>query len=316
MTRPAWFAGTLAALAAGGIGYWAGRQDDPVPALVERARSEYVPALVERARHGVARLLPAAQAPAPSKPASGPVVYYRDPDGKPVYSASPMVTADGREFRAVRASEDVRFDDGDGEAMPADMAGHDAEPGKAAKPGGDARRVLYYRNPMGLADTSPVPKKDSMGMDYIPVYAGEDEAGVVKVSPGKVQRTGVRTELAERRVLSLPVRAPGSIEEDERRVSVIAMRTDAFIEKVEPVTTGDHVHKGQPLLRLFAPEINAVAAQYLTSIGYEGGRGAWRTSPSHPRSSTRSSVPGRCRPPSLGPRHATASWSSATSRTG
>ena len=259
MTRQAWFAGTLAALAAGGLGYWAGQQDGPVPALVERAR------------HGVARLLPAAQAPAPSKPASGPVVYYRDPDGKPAYSASPMVTADGREFRAVRASEDVRFDDGDGEPMPAGMAGHGTEPGDAAKPGGD-RRVLYYRNPMGLADTSPVPKKDSMGMDYIPVYAGEDEGGVVKVSPGKVQRTGVRTELAERRVLSVLVRAPGSVEEDERRVSVIAMRTDAFIEKVEPVTTGDHVHKGQPLLRLFAPEINAVAAQYLTSIGYEGGR--------------------------------------------
>ena len=260
MTRSAWFAGTLAALAAGGLGYWAGQQDGPVPAFVERAR------------HGVARLLPAAQAPARSKPASGPVVYYWDPDGKPVYSASPMVTADGREFRAVRASEDVRFDDGDGETMPADMAGHHAEPGEAAKPGGDARRVLYYRNPMGLADTSSVPKKDSMGMDYIPVYAGEDEAGVVKVSPGKVQRTGVRTELAERRVLSVPVRAPGSVGEDERRVSVIAMRTDAFIEKVEPVTTGDHVRKGQPLLRLFAPEINAVAAQYLTSIGYEGGR--------------------------------------------
>jgi membrane fusion protein, copper/silver efflux system len=31
-------------------------------------------------------------------------------------------------------------------------------------------KILYYRNPMGLADTSAVPKKDSMGMDYIPVY--------------------------------------------------------------------------------------------------------------------------------------------------
>ena len=35
------------------------------------------------------------------------------------------------------------------------------------------REVLHYRNPMGLSDTSPVPKKDSMGMDYIPVYADE-----------------------------------------------------------------------------------------------------------------------------------------------
>ncbi|GMA74703.1 hypothetical protein GCM10025880_11200 [Methylorubrum aminovorans] len=226
-----------------------------------------------------------------------------------------MLTADGRVFRAVRASEDVRFDDPeDGEAMPADRAANGISGQGAAT--SDARQVLYYRNPMGLADTSPVPKKDSMGMDYIPVYAGEDEGGVVKVAPGKVQRTGVRTELAERRVLSLPVRAPGSVEEDERRISVIAMRTDAFIEKVEPVTTGDHVHKGQPLLRLFAPEINAVAAQYLTSIGYEGAAGGWRTLPSRRRSSTRSSAPIRYHPPSPGPRPGTASWSSATSRTG
>ncbi|MEO5378991.1 MAG: efflux RND transporter periplasmic adaptor subunit [Magnetococcus sp. DMHC-6] len=34
----------------------------------------------------------------------------------------------------------------------------------------EERKILYYRNPMGLADTSPTPKKDSMGMDYLPVY--------------------------------------------------------------------------------------------------------------------------------------------------
>ena len=37
------------------------------------------------------------------------------------------------------------------------------------------RKVLYYRNPMGLPDTSPTPKKDPMGMDYIPVYEGDQE---------------------------------------------------------------------------------------------------------------------------------------------
>lgn len=32
------------------------------------------------------------------------------------------------------------------------------------------KHLLYYRNPMGAPDISPVPKKDEMGMDYIPVY--------------------------------------------------------------------------------------------------------------------------------------------------
>src|SRR3546814_14626665 len=35
------------------------------------------------------------------------------------------------------------------------------------------RKVLHYRNPMGLADTSPVPKTDSMGMEYVPVSADD-----------------------------------------------------------------------------------------------------------------------------------------------
>ena len=52
---------------------------------------------------------------------------------------------------------------------------------------------------MGLADTSPTPKKDSMGMDYIPVYEGEDtDDGSIKLSPGKIQRTGVKSEPGRR----------------------------------------------------------------------------------------------------------------------
>ena len=39
------------------------------------------------------------------------VIYYRDPDGAPTYSATPRQTADGRQFRAVRASEDISFED-------------------------------------------------------------------------------------------------------------------------------------------------------------------------------------------------------------
>src|ERR1043166_2350517 len=105
---------------------------------------------------------------------SGEVIYYQDPDGKPVYSAQPATTADGRPFRAVRASEDLSF-----------------APRAATAAGG--KRILYYRNPMGLPDVSPTPKKHSMGMDYIAVYEGEeDDGGTGKISAGRLKRLGVR----------------------------------------------------------------------------------------------------------------------------
>jgi Cu(I)/Ag(I) efflux system membrane fusion protein len=121
---------------------------------------------------------------------------------------------------------------------------------------------------MGLPDISPVPKKDSMGMDYIPVHEGEDSDGTtVKLSAGKLQRIGVKTQPAALRVIAEPVRAPGTIQLDERRIAVISLRTEAYIEAVENVTTGIAVRKGQPLLRIYSPAITGAAAELVTSLG-------------------------------------------------
>jgi Cu(I)/Ag(I) efflux system membrane fusion protein len=196
------------------------------------------------------------QTQAASQP-SGPVIYYQDPDGKPLYSADPAQTPDGRPYRAVLASEDLSFD------VSAKASGD-----VASAPGG--KRIRYYRNPMGLPDVSPAPKKDSMGMDYIAVYEGEDDDGSsVKMTPGKVQRLGVKTEIAKPHIVSVPVRAPGTIQLDERRVAVISLRTEAFIDTVENVTTGTMVRKGQPLMRLYSPLIAAAATDYLSMLGFK-----------------------------------------------
>ena len=197
----------------------------------------------------------------PSSSADASVLYYQNPEGKPLYALQSEKTEDGRSFRPVRVGEDVSFD---GEAKNAQAA---------AAPGTVGKKILYYRNPMGLPDISSVPKKDSMGMDYIPVYAGEaEDSTTITISPGKLQRTGVRSETAERRVISRPLRVPGTVQVDERRVSVVATRSDAFIDKVENVTTGDRVREGQPLLTLYSPEINAAAAQLIANPGFDGSR--------------------------------------------
>jgi membrane fusion protein, copper/silver efflux system len=89
-------------------------------------------------------------------------------------------------------------------------------------------------------------------------------------SPGKLQRIGVKTEPATMRVLSEPVRAPGTIQYDERRVTVISLRAESFIESVEDVTTGSEVRKGQPLFRFYSPAITAAGAQYLSAPMAQG----------------------------------------------
>lgn len=184
---------------------------------------------------------------------TGPIIYYRDPDG-PFFSAFPKKNAAGKDYVAVRASEDISFED---------------KPVAAQQPSKEApsRRIRYYRNPMGLPDTSPVPKKDAMGMDYVPVYEDEaQDAGAVTISPGKLQTTGVRSEPIERRSLAVPVRAAGRVDFDPRRTAVVALRFEGFIESVEKVAEGDYVRKGQPLMRVYGPDLSSAAAELVAVL--------------------------------------------------
>lgn len=143
----------------------------------------------------------------------------------------------------------------------------------AAQPGKKPRKLLYYRNPMGLPDTSPTPKKDSMGMDYIAVYEGEDDAepassGRVKISPEKIQEMGVRTETVQRRELTRTVLSAGRVEPDERRIFAIAPKFEGYVERLRVNTTGQLVKKGEALFDVYSPEL--VSAQREYSIAAQG----------------------------------------------
>src|SRR3979411_1347246 len=236
----------------------------PAAALIAAAGGGFITGRAQRQpaeTPGMAVVMPAA-----AQKSCAPI-YYQDPDGRPLYSLTPTKTPDGRDYRGVPAGADISFEEASvPEAAPATPMD---------------RKIKYYRNPMGLPDTSAVPKKDSMGMDYIPVFEGDDtDDGSVKLSPGKIQRTGVKSEPAAPRVIRTLIRAPGTVQLDERRTSIVSFRFEGFVESVENVTTGDHVHKGQALMRVYSPSMSSAAAEYLAvlsgSLGAQALKGARR----------------------------------------
>lgn len=185
--------------------------------------------------------------------AEPPILYYRDPTGAPFWSATPKNDAQGRAYLPVYDDEKPKFD-------PPPLA--------MLKPTQGERKVLYYRNPMGLPDTSPVPKKDSMGMNYIPVYEGDEpsDGKTIKVSLDRVQRSGVRTEAVEARVVTRAVRAVGTVAIDERRATIVTMRADGYVEDLFVNTTGQHVRAGEPLFRFYSSQIQQAQIDFLVAI--------------------------------------------------
>ncbi len=193
---------------------------------------------------------PSASAGAPAASAmksERKILYYRNPMGLPDTSPVPKKAPDGMDYVAVYADEE---------------AGAEAPRAKG--------KILLYRNPMGLPDTSPVPKKDPMGMDYVPVYEGDEPAGgpVVKINPDKVQKLGVRTEVAAMRTLTRTVRAVGTVQADERRLHTVAPKFDGWIQTLHVNTTGQSVAKGQALMDVYSPDLISAQQEYL--IAWKG----------------------------------------------
>lgn len=160
-----------------------------------------------------------------------------------------------------------------GARSPAQARGQAAAAAPAAA-ASQQRKLLYYRNPMGLADTSPTPKKDPMGMDYVPVFDGEDgdagagpaSANQIRISTEKVQKLGVRTELASMRLLGRTVRASGRIEPDERRMFAISPKFEGYVERLHVNVTGQPVSKGQALFEVYSPELVSAQREYAIAV--------------------------------------------------
>ena len=185
------------------------------------------------------------------------ILFYRDPMGRPAISPTPKKDSMGMDFLPV----------------------YDSEALVHSLPAGE-KKIVYYRNPMGLPDTSPVPKKDSMGMDYVAVYADDGDTSTdpntVKVSVEKVQRAGVVSQAAEMRQLADVLHVPGTVQLDERLERSITMRAEGFVEKVYASATGQTVKAGEPLFRIYSPEIVQAIVNYRIAVEQGGREGGMR----------------------------------------
>ena len=134
----------------------------------------------------------------------------------------------------------------------------------------DQEQPLFYRHPMNPTVTSPVPAKDSMGMDYIAVFAddadGGEIAGTVRIDPVVQQNIGVRTAKAEIAALSHTVRAVGRISYDEARITQLHPKIEGWIEELFVDTTGAQVEVDTILLSLYSPRLVASQQEYVLAL--------------------------------------------------
>ncbi len=132
------------------------------------------------------------------------------------------------------------------------------------------RKILFYRSPMNPSVTSPVPAKDAMGMDYVPVYAedssNDEPAGTVNIDGTVVQQIAVRTAKVVRSTLFHTVRAVGRVTYDEELMVHLHPKIEGWIERLVVDKTGQWVKKDTDLLSIYSPQLVASQQEYLLAL--------------------------------------------------
>jgi membrane fusion protein, copper/silver efflux system len=142
---------------------------------------------------------------------------------------------------------------------------------QSSTPGGQARKVLYWVDPMHPAYKSDKPgKAPDCGMDLAPVYAEEPTAvkttlpeGSFQITPEKQQLIGVKYGEVEYKLVSRTLRAVGRVAYDETKITRIHPKVEGWIEQVFIDFTGKHVNKGEPLISVYSPELWQTQQEYL-----------------------------------------------------
>jgi Cu(I)/Ag(I) efflux system membrane fusion protein len=138
----------------------------------------------------------------------------------------------------------------------------------------DKGKLLFYRSPMNPSLTSQVPRKDEMGMDYVPVYEGElkgegaviEDHSAVTIDQERQQLIGLRTEKVVEGSVSGELHALGRVVVDETRVRKVNVKVEGFVEKLFVDFVGKPVAKGQPLFSLYSPEFVSAQQEYLLAL--------------------------------------------------
>jgi Cu(I)/Ag(I) efflux system membrane fusion protein len=132
------------------------------------------------------------------------------------------------------------------------------------------KKPLFYRHPMNPSVTSPVPTKDSMGMDYIPIFAKDEKTtekrGTVKIDPVVEQTIGVRMVSVIRENLARNVRAVGRVAYNEEHMVHLHPKTEGWIEKLYVDKTGQKIEKNARLLSIYSPQLVTSQQEYILAL--------------------------------------------------
>jgi RND family efflux transporter MFP subunit len=117
--------------------------------------------------------------------------------------------------------------------------------------------------PTGVQPIASGPMADTTKDASTPVTKMETPLVPVQLTSEQMNSIGVKTGTVEYKQLSDEIRAPGTVDVDERLQSSVQVRFSGYIRKVFANATYEYVRKGDPLFTIYSPDLVATQDEYL-----------------------------------------------------
>lgn len=134
------------------------------------------------------------------------------------------------------------------------------------------KKVLFWYDPMHPNTKFDNPGKSPfMDMDLVPKYADDDSddsegnLGII-INPTLTQNLGLKTAPAILGKLDYSANVPATISFNEHQFIIVQSRADGFIDNAYPLTVGDKVSQGEPLMDITIPEWVDAQSEYLLLV--------------------------------------------------
>jgi len=159
-----------------------------------------------------------------------------------------------------------------GHANPAsapDAAAMPANPGTSGKTA--AQKITGYRSTMMPGEVSRTPRKDSMGMDMVPIY--ESAGSMLELSDHARAMASVETTPVKRRKMTRQIRLVGKVQYNETALANITTRVEGYIERLFVDYTGIEVKAGDHLVEIYSPDLLVAQQELLIALAGQGNAG-------------------------------------------
>lgn len=117
----------------------------------------------------------------------------------------------------------------------------------------------------GLAQGTPA-QMENMQSQSAPQPTPQAALAPVQLSPGRLQRIGVKFTQVQRKAVHDSLRVSGSVDIDEERLAYVHTRFPGWIQKVSADATYQYVRKGQSLFTIYSQELVSTEQEFLLAL--------------------------------------------------